>query len=64
MITVVVAVTLDWPDIQKGSATREVVDRLNDLTNKLAQDVRVFTHTPHDIASMLNRHALKDDEES
>ena len=61
MITVVVAVTLDWPDQQKHRAAREIMDALNEITNKQAQEVRVFTHTTYEIASMLNRRALKED---
>ena len=61
MITVVIAVTLDYDKAQMHRAAKEIVDRLNDVTNKLAQDVRVFTYTPHELASMLNRHVLKED---
>ena len=61
MITVVVAITLNYDPTQKFRASEEVVHALEGVTNKLAQDVRMFTSTPHDVASLLNRQALKED---
>ena len=61
MITVVVAITLNYEPSQKFRASEEVVHALEGVTNKLAQDIRIHTSTPHETASLLNRQALKED---